>query len=189
MGEFSLPFPDKVLAHQELTYDPCYGKIPEQDRKSSVEVAWQRGEQAARKAFVEFGGSSNFQGIALHSGLTIEKKKIDYVVGNKRYFSDYISGRNLLIIYLPSVALWAERNALDLADAVNLIISHEYFHFLEWTSLGLTSKLYTVPMLSMGKLKFGKTGIRALSEIGAHAFAHTYFQLVDQKKGGILNEC
>jgi len=103
-------------------------------------------------------------------------------VGNQRYFSDYISGRNLLILYLGSIALWAEKNSLDIDTAVNIIVSHEYFHFLEWTSLGLTSRDYTVPAFCIGRIKLGKTGIRALSEIGAHAFAHTYFSLANKKE-------
>ncbi|HHV99905.1 MAG TPA: hypothetical protein GXX36_10115 [Clostridiaceae bacterium] len=182
MDRFSLPFPDKELAYKELTYDPCYLKIPEQDRIPVVDAAWRKGEQAAIKTFKEFNGNYNFTDIAQKSGLAIEKKNIDYVVGNQRYFSDYISGKKLLILYLGSIALWAENNSLSLYNAINIIISHEYFHFLECTSLGLTSRDYTVPMLCIGKIKLGKTGIRALSEIGAHAFAHTYYNLVAKKE-------
>jgi hypothetical protein len=177
MIQFSLPFPSKQLAHQELTYDPCYSKIPIKDRQPIVESAWEKGEQAALMTYEKYGGSYDFNEIAVKSGLTVKMKNADYIVGNQRYFSDYISGRNLLILYLGSIQKWAESNSLDLPTAVNMIISHEYFHFLEWTSLGLTSREYTVPMLTIGKLKLGKTGIRALSEIGAHAFAHTYFHL------------
>ncbi len=63
-------------------------------------------------------------------------------------------------------------------EAENLILSHEYYHFLEWNKLGLTSRDYQVPMISIGPLRLGRTGIRALSEIGAHGFAHTYHQLL-----------
>ena len=186
MSKFSLPFPNKALAYKELTYDPCYSKIPQQHRQSIVESAWQKGEQAARDVYEAFCGNMDFREIAQNSGLVIEKKNRDYVVGNRRYFSDYISGKNLLILYLSSISLWAKSNALDLSTAINIIISHEYFHFLEWTKLGLTSRDYTVPMLLIGKLKLGKTGIRALSEIGAHAFAHTYFSLAGNKGEEVL---
>lgn len=182
MAAASLPFPSKDLAYKELTYDLCYGKIPETDRQSIVEAAWQKGVNAAKEIFEAYNGSGDFLAIAAQSGLTIEKRDIDYVVGNRRYFSDYISGKKLLILYLRSIALWAENYAMDLDTAINIIVSHEYFHFLEWTSLGLTSRDYTVPMLSIGRLKLGKTGIRALSEIGAHGFAHTYHELAAQKE-------
>ncbi len=182
MTAASLPFPSKDLAYKELTYDLCYAKIPEMDREYIVEAAWQKGENAAKEAFEAYNGSMDFVAIAKQNGLTIEKKDIDYVVGDRRYFSDYISGKKLLILYLRSIALWAKNLSLDLDTAINIIISHEFFHFLEWTSLGLTSRDYTVPMLSIGKLKLGKTGIRALSEIGAHGFAHTYHGLAAQKE-------
>lgn len=39
---------------------------------------------------------------------------------------------------------------MTLETAQNVILSHEYFHFLEWTKLGLTSREYQVPMLKLG---------------------------------------
>ena len=53
----------------------------------------------------------------------------------------------------------------------------------KWNKLGLTSRDYQVPMISIGPLRLGKTGIRALSEIGAHGFAHTYHQLLEAQHG------
>jgi len=185
MAAMSLPFPDKDLAYKELTYDLCYKKIPESDRERIVEAAWQKGVDAAKKTFELYGGSTDFVQIAEKSGLEIQRKDIDYIVGNNRYFSDYISGKGLLILYLRSIALWAEQHGYDMDTAINIILSHEYFHYLEWTSLGLTSRDYTVPMIQIGKLKLGRTVIRALSEIGAHGFAHTYHALA-ANKGGLL---
>ena len=50
MPDYTLPFPGRELADQELTYDVCYAKILPQDRASIVERAWRKGEQAARAA-------------------------------------------------------------------------------------------------------------------------------------------
>ena len=50
MPDYTLPFPGRELADQELTYDVCYAKILPQDRASIVERAWRKGEQAARTA-------------------------------------------------------------------------------------------------------------------------------------------
>ena len=66
--------------------------------------------------------------------------------------------------------------------AVNLILSHEYYHYLEMNEIGLASRDYLVPMVQIGPLKLGKTGIRALSEVGAHAFARKYYELVTERK-------
>lgn len=182
MGEFCFPFPGRALADQELTYDLCYAKIAEADRAAVVENAWQKGRRAAYQVFQRENGSMDFFAIARRSGLTLIEKDTDYVVGGQRYFSDYISGQNCINLYTKSIDLWAEQNGLEYEQAVNMILSHEYFHFLEVTELGLTSRDYLVPMLQLGPLKLGKTGIRALSEIGAHAFARTYHDLWRQKE-------
>lgn len=182
MADFSLPFPGRELADRELSYDPCYARIPQQDRQRIVEKAWQKGEAAARQTFTRHGGSTDFFAIARASGLKLVEKNVDFVAGNQRYFSDYISGQGVVNLYTRSIALWAEQNGMDLHTAENLILSHEYFHFLEWTQLGLTSREYQVPVLTLGRWKIGKTGIRALSEIGAHAFARTYYELAQQQE-------
>ncbi|MDR0639252.1 MAG: hypothetical protein LBG27_10220 [Spirochaetaceae bacterium] len=177
MPDYTLPFPGFDLAGKELSYDYCYGKIPPEDRSRIVKMAWDRGTAAAADIFKKYDGEGDFFIIAGRSGLSCEEVDKDYVMGNFRYFSDYLSGRKRIRLYIRSIALWAEQNKLDELTARNLILSHEYYHFLECTVLGLTSRLYQVPMLIAGPLKIGRTGIRALSEIGAHAFAHTYHNL------------
>lgn len=177
MNEFRFPFPGRELADKELTYDLCYAKIAEADRAVIVEKAWQKGCDAAQMVFQRENGSIDFYTIARASGLKLIEKNSDYVVGGQRYFSDYISGQKCINLYTQSIRLWAEQNELEYEQAVNLILSHEYFHFLEVSELGLTSRDYLVPMLQIGPVKLGKTGIRALSEIGAHAFARTYHDL------------
>lgn len=182
MEEFRFPFPGRELADQELTYDPCYGKIPEADRASIVEKAWQKGTDAALMVFERENGSFDFHTIARKSGLKLMEIPKDYIVGKQRYFSDYISGQNLINLYSHSIQKWAEQNALEYDVAVNLILSHEYYHYLEMNEIGLASRDYLVPMVQIGPLKLGKTGIRALSEVGAHAFARKYFDLVKERE-------
>ena len=177
MPDFAMPFPGRELADKELSYDYCYGKIPEKDRASIVQAAWDKGAAAARSLFEEAGGETDFFAIAASRGLECKHVDKDYVLGNQRYFSDYLSGRKRIRLFTKSIALWAKQNQLSQKAAENLILSHEFFHFLECSQIGLTSRDYQVPMLILGSLRLGRTGIRALSEIGAHAFAHTYWDL------------
>jgi hypothetical protein len=177
MPEKSFPFPGFELAEQELSYDYCYGKIPVSQRGEIAKAAWDRGAAAAREIFARYNGEKNFFAIAEKTGLSCEWIDKDNVIGNRRYFSEYLSGKKQILLYAKSVDLWAEKQGMNREEAGNLILSHEYFHFLECTSLGLTSRLYQVPMLIIGPLKIGRTGIRALSEIGAHAFARAYYEL------------
>ena len=46
MPGYTMPFPGRELAMRELTYDPCYEKIPEEDRAGIVDAAWKKGEAA-----------------------------------------------------------------------------------------------------------------------------------------------
>lgn len=177
MNKISMPFPGRELAKEELSRDSCYGKVPECDRSKIIDNAWLKGVRAAEMVFGRCRGEKNFLRIAEESGLACIKVDRDYVMGNQRYFSDYLTGQKRIQLYMKSISLWAEENGMELDEAVNLILSHEYYHFLEWNELGMTSKDYQVPMVKLGRLKIGRTGIRALSEIGAHGFAGRYYQL------------
>ena len=183
MSSYALPFPGRDLAEKELSYDPCCPRIPEADRARIVDAAWEKGCSAARDVFAQSGGSADFFAICKANGLTVVERDIDFVSGNQRYFSDYVAGKNCVTLYLRSVDLWAQQNKMTRMEAEKLILSHEFYHFLEWNKLGLTSRDYQVPMISIGPLRLGKTGIRALSEIGAHGFAHTYHQLLEAQHG------
>ena len=173
------PFPTRELALKELSWDRYVMRIPEEDKKRIADLAWSKGECAAHMVFEESNGQSDFFQICKDAGMTIIKKDIDCVYGNQRYFSDYVSGTKEITLYEQSCALWAKQNQLDLHEAQNLILMHEFFHVLETTRLGLTSKEYTVPLFTIGPFKLGKTGIHALSEIAAHAFTNTYYGLLN----------
>lgn len=182
MAEFQFPFPGRELADRELTYDPCYEKIPEADRAAIVEKAWQKGCRAAEMVFSREDGSMDFHTIARKSGLTLNEVPKDYIVGKQRYFSDYISGQKTINLYSHSIQKWAEQNALEFDTAVNLILGHEYYHYLEMNEIGLASRDYLVPMLVIGPVKLGRTGVRALSEVGAHAFVRKYYELIKERE-------
>lgn len=177
------PFPTRELARKELLWDRSVARIPEEDKERVIDLAWSKGESAAHMVFEESNGQSDFFQICKDAGLTLIKKDIDCMYGNQRYFSDYVSGTKEITLYEQSCALWAEQNQLELHDAQNLILMHEFFHVLETTRLGLTSKEYIVPLFTIGPFKLGKTGIHALSEIAAHAFTNTYYELLHNVSG------
>lgn len=177
------PFPTRELARKELLWDRSVARIPEEDKERVIDLAWSKGKSAAHMVFEESNGQSDFFQICKDAGMTIIKKDIDCVYGNQRYFSDYVSGTKEITLYEQSCALWAKQNQLEPHEAQNLILMHEFFHVLETTRLGLTSKEYTVPLITIGPCKLGKTGIHALSEIAAHAFTNTYYELLHNISG------
>ena len=133
--------PGRELADQELTYDVCYAKILPQDRASIVERAWRKGEQAARDIFVKYGGETDFFKIAADSGIVCECVDKDYISGNQRYFSDYISGQSRIHLYLGAIRLWAQENGMTLETAQNVIpVSYTHLDVYkrqgQWNSRG-----------------------------------------------------
>lgn len=173
------PFPGREASVSELERDPCYAKIPVEARDLAIGDAWQAGVRAADEFVSEWrsAGVGSFAERARTLGLSVEVVDADRVVGTVRYFSEYFSGKRVIKLYARSIALWAERNGLSEEEARDMIIAHELYHFLELTRYGLTSRRYTVPMLSIGRIKIGRTGIRALSEIGAHAFVRRCYEI------------
>ena len=172
----SFPFPDKIESREELTRDILFRKIqPEQKERISNE-AWDIGVKAMQKLISEYPGKGIVE-ICQAKGLKIVHESKDSVAGNIRFFSEYYSGKKQIVLNDKSVKLWAQANKLKVRDAEELILSHEMFHHLECTELGLTSNIYKVPWIKIGNLEIGTCGIRALSEIGAHGFSRTYYDM------------
>lgn len=169
------PFPDKVASREELKRDLLYHKIPPHHLEAIADRAWETGVAAAQAALEEHPGKSIYA-VAAAEGLTVERRDVDKVSGNVRYFSEYYSGRKTIFLYDASVRKWAESNRLTRDAAEELILSHEIFHHYECTRLGPTSRQYTVPQIELGPIKLGSAGIRALSEIGAHGFSYTWYE-------------
>ena len=68
-----------------------------------------------------------------------------------------------------------ELHAKVMKHEYDLILCHEYFHHLEWHEIGMTSRRHLVPMIKIGGISMGKTGVPSLSEIAANAFAQECF--------------
>ena len=171
----TFPFPDKAASMTELERDLHYPRIPVQEREHALNKAWDIGAKAAKDLLARYPGKKASQ-IAETEGLVVEHVEKDHVVGKVRYFSEYYSNRKKIILYTSSIRLWAKNNKVGFGEACELILAHEMFHYLECTYIGLTSQQYTLPRIQIGGLALGKVGIRALSEIGAHGFARTFYE-------------
>lgn len=177
MTDRKYPFPSREDALLILQRDYCYKKIPEREVQSLIDMSWQLGVDAARKFLDKFPLSEplKFDLILAGEGFTVKTKDMDYVSGNIRYFAEIQPGSKMVTVYKQSVQMWAKKNGCSYRQARNLILMHEYFHYLEMTELGLVSKRYQVYMIKIFGKKIGKTGIAALSEIAANGFARTIF--------------
>lgn len=181
MSAQAFPFPDKISSREELSRDLLFKKIPEPDLDRISDKAWETGEAAA-SILIEKYANMGIEEIAQEEGLSIRIEAKDNVAGNLRYFSEYYSGKKLIVLYEDSIKKWASSNRCTKKEAISLILSHEFYHHLECTTLGLTSEQYKVPTLKIGKHTLVRSGIRALSEIGAHGFARKMFESKYKKK-------
>ncbi|MCI8401067.1 MAG: hypothetical protein HFI38_03055 [Lachnospiraceae bacterium] len=171
--------PEGRSCYKELTRDPLYAKIPSNMRLAVCDRAWETGVQAARTACEQMReeGMEKIQLLIEKKQLKVERVDEDQVVGNLRFFGEYVEKQKKIFLYSLSVCRLAEKRRISCSQAEELILAHEYFHFLECTSLGPTSGQYMVWRWKAGRFHLGKSGIRALSEIGAHGFSYTYWEL------------
>lgn len=175
MKNSNFPFPGKELAKEELLRDFSINKIPESDLDLIVDIAWDKGIEASKFIKNNHSDYKDFKNIVGKFDLKVVDKDKDFVVGNTRFFSEYYTKKNEIVMYLKSIKMWSKSNDLSFEQGYNLILCHEFFHFLEYTKFGLTSKLYKRPWFKIGEYSFGKTGVKAMSEIGAHSFVYNLF--------------
>lgn len=172
------PFPDKTACIEELKRDKHFARIPVDDHDRIMDAAWQRGEKAAQ-AFFDAGMKNVYQAME-EAGLQIKRIDRDMVIGGTRYFAEIYVKTQKVNIYIPSIALWARHNFLTEHQAEELILAHEYFHYLECTVLSPVKSIYRIPTLRL----FGRTliyaGLQSICEIGAHSFARAYYQRIMQ---------
>lgn len=109
------------------------------------------------------------------TGLQITRIARDQVFGGIRYFAEFYEKSKNVFLYTTSVQQWSEHNKLCYALGEELILAHEFFHYLECKSLRPAKEIYTVALFQIGRRRFGASSLRAVSEIGAHSFAYTYY--------------
>lgn len=172
------PFPDRVQAREELKKDVLYQRIPLQDREQICNQAWDKGVSIFDEMAKRYPGKRIFEMAKLEGVKFIFSSK-DMVNGSFRTFGEYYTEKNEMILYTGAIAKWAESNRLARKEAEELIMAHEFYHFLECSRIGMTSDMYQIPVLKIGKWSFGKSGVRALSEIAAHGFSRAYFEMVE----------
>lgn len=186
--EAAFPLPGRALAEKELQRDALYARIPPENREEVLKRAWSKGEQAARQIYRQYEGETDLIRIGERSGLRFQWDERDCTPAGRRRFAEYLPEHRCVLLYRGGIRLLAEKNGIPMQRALDLVLGHEFFHFLEHQRLGWTSRDYLVPLVYIGQLRLGKTGIRALSEVGAHAFAYTWSCIKQGSADGICGE-
>lgn len=177
MENIIFPFPDRESCIKIYKDDPCYSKIPVDERDTVFNKAWDTGIAEAR-AFLEKHEMRplSMEEVLRENGYRIETQDTDYVIGKSRFFCELYPSKHLVVIYKQSVQLWADSQGMEYDKAKNIILAHEFFHHFEANKIGWVSKQCQVPMLVLGELRIGKTGIASLSEVAANAFANEFYR-------------
>lgn len=158
------------LEHRYILYeaDPFYSRIPKYLRADVFERAVVIGEEAAENYL------SINQNILSHyneNKISIIEIDSDYILAGVRYFSIYSSAKKEVTLFKRGLEKWSDANRISYPMTKELFLAHEFFHFLEYEKMGLTSKIIKIPSLSLFGFSLMRTGVKSLSEVGAESFS------------------
>lgn len=149
-------------------------KLTPEQRGDFARFAWEKGRTAALDCQAAHPGLSP-TALAERLGVPVARRP-----GRSAAYSQYEEKQRQIVLFGAMVATYAEENKRELGDlpAEEIFVAHELFHFLECTdpAVGPTWRQREVTVFRLGPLHL-RSGVRALSEIAAHAFALTYLGL------------
>ena len=165
---------DFKAGYLQLMEDYMFHKIPREMRDKLVNVGSNIGSENAQNVVLETK-SRDPSFIAKQLGAEIYRTSEDNSVGTLLICSEYYPVT--IRIYEKSITqLKTSVERLQLQDLFPpekiepFHIAHELFHHLEKTRIGVLCEQYPVETQHFGPIRL-KSRIRALSEIGAHAFS------------------
>lgn len=167
--------PMEELALFELKRDRYFDKIPYQDLSSIIDEATSIGKDWAIR-IKEMYPEKSFHHIAKEHGLKLIEEDKELIIGNVIFYSEFYSGKKEILIYKKAVEGWAVALGKPYEECKELFIAHEFFHYLECEKIGLLSNKYKVTIFKIADFKW-KSGVKALSEIGAHSFVKHSFKM------------
>lgn len=169
-------FPNFELAKFEIENSSLANKISNEELQYYLHKSWDKGKKEAVNIIKEFGNNINFFEIFNKNNIKINKYNIDKIIGNIRYYAEYITKTREINLYLKSIELWANNNEINFNRACNMTLAHEYFHYLELTKIGILSDKNNIPLFKLFNKPIGKSRYLVLSEIGAYAFVNKLYQ-------------
>lgn len=167
--------PMEELAIFELKRDRYFDKVPSKDLSSIIKSAASIGKDWAIKIRKMYPDKS-FHHIAREHGLKIIEEDKELIIGDVVFYSEFYSGKKEILIYKKAVEAWAVALDKTYEECKELFIAHEFFHYLECEKIGLLSNIYKVTIFKIAGFNW-KSGVKALSEIGAHSFVKHSFKM------------
>jgi len=149
-------------------------RLPEDDRPAAVRQALTAGRETARRLRAAYGTADPFV-LAARLQVAVSWCGEPPGLGSIVRIAEYAPRP-------PAIRLFAESlRAVGAADpslaVAGIYVAHELYHHLEATGLAPASAQARVTLARLGRWRW-ESGIPALSEIAAHAFAQALLDLV-----------
>jgi hypothetical protein len=172
----------RALGQSLLADDAVFRRIPAEARPTLVDAALSEGRVRAESVSRDFG--SDPWTIAKRLGVSVVQSDSDAGFGNALVFAEYTAHPPQITLYHTAIAEMSERlshpmlrGVLEAGDCKQVVLAHELYHHLERTGPEpLLRRRYRVTVLQLGRWRW-TSGIAALEEIAAGAFAQTLLSL------------
>ena len=161
-------FCDEFLAYLEIKQDLLFYKIPTQQLPYYVHSALRIGQQLGQS----FKGQDP-RGLLQEHQIAIDPQQGDgsfFKVTFRAQFETDAKGKNHVLLYESSIKELAEANKLSLAEMEDVVLAHEFFHYLEFQQGVLVpDQLEPFESFRLGRLT-RKARVQRTSEIAANRF-------------------
>lgn len=172
-----------ALAGLVLEMDPTYRLIPAVRRTELASMALETGRAWAHELRATHP-AEDLALLAQQLGVEVEFSDEANEAGDVVIRSEYYDAPARIVIYQSSLEKTREvieqaglAAAIDPGLLLPIHLAHELFHHLEHLKQDRLSQRYKVPTLRIGQWNLIVSGVRALSEIGAHAFVQAWLRL------------
>ncbi|MDI3548470.1 MAG: hypothetical protein PWR10_2122 [Halanaerobiales bacterium] len=169
MNELELSL--KELATNLLKRDILYSRLTHTKQAELIDFAISIGRKQARKCLAS-GLNPEQPELYLKKYCQLEFKKHPPQIP---IYSEFEVKNNKIILYLSEIEEIVQglEITVDKKRLINLFLLHEFFHFLEYNSIGPVSRMRKITVFKFLFLEI-KRGLFSLSEIAAHAFVREF---------------
>lgn len=160
-----------------LSADPKSDKIDERNRILLIKKAEAMGKDTAKKIISDSAWKENSTLVQYIEGMGIEiiHKDEDFLVKDIRYCAEIYPKKKSIFLYDQAIKKWAEDQKYSVETAEIFILAHEFYHYIEFTNNSFASNLFSTPIIKLGRVEIGRSGVMKLSEIAGNAFAYELF--------------
>ncbi|MHC5247034.1 hypothetical protein [Enterococcus sp. LJL90] len=166
-------FSDEFLAFLELEQDMLFQKIPKDRIMPYIKKSLETGNSYAQQQ------SKDIVELYKENKITLKEEQHDGVffkVQMRAQFETDKKGNNVVYLYKASIQELAQSNNLTYNQMKKIILTHEFFHFIESKNGEVFEELPSVETARLLGIS-RKAKIRRTSEIAANAFTKSFLKL------------